>query len=66
MLTSRLPISRTSFLDSRFRLRNRTGRLLERGLSVSDSQLNPVAHVGRPGVSQARTVDPKQNRLQTA
>ena len=46
-----VPIPRTSFLDSRLRLRGRTNRLLGRGLSVSDTQLDPVAHVGRPGVS---------------
>lgn len=44
-----IPVPRTSFLDSRFRLRGRVNRLLERGQSVSDSQLDPVAHVGRPG-----------------
>ena len=51
------PIPRTSFLDSRFRLRGRTNRLLERGLPVTDTQLNPVAHVGRPGVSAAPRPD---------
>ena len=44
-----LPLPRTSFLDSRIRLRGRVNRLLEHGMSVSDSQLDPVAHVGRPG-----------------
>lgn len=44
-----IPVPRTSFLDSRFRLRGRVNRLLERGQSVSDTQLDPVAHIGRPG-----------------
>ena len=48
-----LPSTRTSFLDSRLRLRGRVNRLLVRGHSVSDSQLDPVAHVGRPGTSAA-------------
>lgn len=43
------PLSRTSFLDSRFRLRSRASRLLAQGRSVNDAQLDPVAHVGRPG-----------------
>ena len=38
------PVPRTSFLDSRLRLRGRVNRLLERGMAVSDNQL---AHVGR-------------------
>ncbi|MEM0961753.1 MAG: hypothetical protein AAGK21_04315 [Bacteroidota bacterium] len=42
-------MARTSFLDSRIRLRNRANRLLANGMSVSDNQLNAVAHVGRPG-----------------
>lgn len=46
-----LPIPRTSFLDSRLRLRGRTNRLLSKGLPVNDAQLDPVAHVGRPGVA---------------
>ncbi|MGB3544445.1 hypothetical protein [Rubrivirga sp.] len=49
MINLRRPVTRTSFLDSRFRLRNRANRLLEAGHSVNDSQLDPVAHVGRPG-----------------
>ena len=49
MINLHRPVTRTSFLDSRFRLRNRVGRLLEAGHSVSDAQLDPVAHVGRPG-----------------
>ena len=49
MITIRRPLTRTSFLDSRFRLRNRANRLLTSGASVSDAQLDPVAHVGRPG-----------------
>ena len=48
-----LPSTRTSFLDSRLRLRGRVNRLLVRGLPVNDSQLDPVAHVGRPGASAA-------------
>lgn len=48
-MISRLPIPRTSFLDSRLRLRGRVNRLLERNMSTSDTQLDPVAHVGRPG-----------------
>jgi hypothetical protein len=46
-----LPIPRTSFLDSRLRLRGRTNRLLAKGLPVNDAQLDPVAHVGRPGAA---------------
>lgn len=48
-----LPMTRTSFLDSRFRLRNRVNRLLDHGLPTTDRQLDPVAHVGRPGTSGA-------------
>ena len=48
---SRLPIPRTSFLDSRLRLRGRVDRLIANGMSTSDTQLDPVAHVGKPGVS---------------
>ena len=48
-----LPIPRTSFLDSRFRLRGRVNRLVGQGLSASDAQLDPVAHVGRPGAPAA-------------
>ena len=48
-----LPITRTSFLDSRLRLRGRTNRLLAKGLPVHDAQLDPVAHVGRPGAPPA-------------
>lgn len=44
-----LPMTRTSFLDSRFRLRGRVNRLIGHGLPTSDRQLDPVAHVGRPG-----------------
>ena len=43
------PFPRTSFLDSRFRLRNRANRLLAHGHTVDVNQLDPVAHVGRPG-----------------
>jgi len=43
-----LPVPRTSFLDSRLRLRGRVNRLLVHNQSVSDTQLDP-AHVGRPG-----------------
>lgn len=49
-----LPVTRTSFLDSRFRLRGRVNRLLNKGLPVNDAQLDPVAHVGRPGVPLAQ------------
>lgn len=52
-MISRLPIPRTSFLDSRLRLRGRVNRLLERDMSTSDTQLDPVAHVGKPGQSTA-------------
>ena len=51
------PMSRTSFLDSRFRLRNRANRLIAHGMSVSDAQLDPVAHVGRPGGPTSATAD---------
>ena len=58
MISIPRPISRTSFLDSRFRLRNRANRLLAHGHSVSDAQLDPVAHVGRPGgPTQAASAD---------
>ena len=46
-----LPITRTSFLDSRFRLRNRANRLIASGHVVDDRQLDPVAHVGQPGAA---------------
>lgn len=59
------PLSRTSFLDSRFRLRNRANRLLSNGMSVSDTQLDPVAHVGRPGGPTA-AVQPERERQQDA
>lgn len=55
-MISRLPIPRTSFLDSRLRLRGRINRLLERDLSISDAQLDPVAHVGKPGQSTSAPV----------
>ncbi len=46
-----LPVTRTSFLDSRFRLRGRVNRLLTNGHTVTDRQLDPVAHVGQPGAA---------------
>lgn len=58
------PLTRTSFLDSRFRLRSRTNRLIERGMSANDTQLDPVAHVGRPGASTS-AVD-RDERAETA
>ncbi|MEM1117543.1 MAG: hypothetical protein AAF845_01430 [Bacteroidota bacterium] len=58
------PVTRTSFLDSRLRLRNRTNRLIERGMSVSDHQLDP-AHIGRPGVSTS-AIDREANRPEAA
>lgn len=48
MISIPRPQTRTSFLDSRLRLRSRTNRLLVDGYSVSDRQLDP-AHIGRPG-----------------
>ena len=54
------PFTRTSFLDSRFRLRNRANRLIQHGMSATDTQLDPVAHVGRPGAPSAPAErDPK-------
>ena len=55
-----LPIPRTSFLDSRLRLRGRVNRLLVNGQPVTDSQLDPVAHVGRPGASDASQAKPER------
>ncbi|MEO0556841.1 MAG: hypothetical protein AAF170_01525 [Bacteroidota bacterium] len=60
-----LPVPRTSFLDSRLRLRGRVNRLLERGQDVSDSQLDPVAHIGRPGaplMARPETQDAARDR----
>ena len=57
MISIRRPMPRTSFLDSRFRLRNRANRLLTDGQSVSDTQLDPVAHVGQPGGPTSATTD---------
>ena len=55
------PLTRTSFLDSRFRLRSRTNRLIQNGMPVSDAQLDPVAHVGRPGGPTQSTTDRDRN-----
>ncbi len=61
-----LPVPRTSFLDSRFRLRGRVNRLLAHGQSVSDNQLDSVAHVGRPGApltARPATNDADRDRI---
>lgn len=58
MINLRRPVTRTSFLDSRFRLRNRANRLLEAGHSVNDAQLDPIAHVGRPGDTDSEAERP--------
>ena len=59
------PFPRTSFLDSRFRLRNRANRLLAHGHTVDVTRLDPVAHVGRPG-GPTSTHRPDRGRVQTA
>jgi hypothetical protein len=61
-----VPIPRTSFLDSRLRLRGRVSRLVPRGLSASDAQLDPVAHVGRPGTPPAPRDDERTDETHSS
>ncbi|MEM1054997.1 MAG: hypothetical protein AAGI52_05685 [Bacteroidota bacterium] len=64
-MTPRLPIPRTSFLDSRLRLRGRVNRLAERSLNTSDAQLDPIAHVGKPG-GPLTAAEPRERSDQSA
>ena len=55
-----------SFLDSRFRLRGRVNRLLTSGHTVTDRQLDPVAHVGQPGAASGQQAPDRSRGPQPA